>query len=77
MIKLTASDIDGTLVPEGTNELNEDIYEVIRRMQEKGILFAAASGREYASHGITAVCGTCLMRSQKIFTSSPKMVPAC
>lgn len=49
MIKLAASDIDGTLVPEGTNELNEDIYGVIRRLQEKGILFAAASGRHYSS----------------------------
>ncbi|EET62610.1 Cof-like hydrolase [Marvinbryantia formatexigens DSM 14469] len=49
MIKLAASDIDGTLVPEGTNELNADIYEVIRRLQEKGVLFAAASGRHYSS----------------------------
>ena len=49
MIKLAASDIDGTLVPEGTNELNADIYEVIRELQKKGILFAAASGRHYSS----------------------------
>lgn len=49
MIKLAASDIDGTLVPEGTNELNADIYEVIRHLREKGILFAAASGRHYSS----------------------------
>lgn len=49
MIKLVASDIDGTLVPEGTNQLNEDIYHVVRKMQEKGILFAVASGRHYSS----------------------------
>lgn len=49
MIKLIASDIDGTLLEEGTVTMNPEIYEVIRQLKEKGVLFAAASGRQYAS----------------------------
>lgn len=52
MIKLVASDIDGTLVPEGTTSLDPEFYEIIRKLKKKGILFAGASG------GSTAVCGT-------------------
>ena len=49
MIKLICSDIDGTLLPEGTAEINPEIFEVIRKLKEKDILFAAASGRPYSS----------------------------
>lgn len=49
MIKLVASDVDGTLVPDGTFEINPEIYDVIKKLKEKGITFAAASGRQYAS----------------------------
>ena len=49
MIKLIASDIDGTLLPEGTDQINPEIFEVIRKLKEKGIMFAAASGRHYSS----------------------------
>lgn len=49
MIKLVASDIDGTLLTEGTNQLNPQMYEVIRALHEKGVSFAAASGRQYSS----------------------------
>ena len=45
MIKLIASDIDGTLVLDGTNKLNPEIFEVVLKLKEKGIQFAAASGR--------------------------------
>lgn len=47
MIKLVASDIDGTLLPEGTDQINPEIFPVIRKLKEKDILFAAASGRHY------------------------------
>lgn len=46
MIKLIASDMDGTLlddnqcVPDGT-------YDLIRRLRDAGIMFVAASGRRY------------------------------
>lgn len=49
MIKLVASDLDGTLLPEGTADINPKIYEVIRRLQAAGITFVAASGRNYES----------------------------
>ncbi len=49
MIKLICSDIDGTLLPEGTAEINPEIFDVIRKLKEKDILFAAASGRHYSS----------------------------
>lgn len=49
MIKLIASDIDGTLLEEGTNKLNPQLYEAIRALRKKGVYFAAASGRQYSS----------------------------
>ncbi len=49
MIKLIASDIDGTLLPEGTAQINPEIFNVIEELKKKDILFAAASGRHYIS----------------------------
>lgn len=48
-IKLICSDIDGTLVPDGTSKINKEIFDVILALKEKGIMFAAASGRQYES----------------------------
>ena len=47
MIKLIASDLDGTLLREGTQELNPDIYYIIRQLKKEGVHFVAASGRQY------------------------------
>ena len=49
MIKLIVSDIDGTLVPEGTNDINPEIFSLIRQLKSKGIYFAVASGRHKCS----------------------------
>lgn len=49
MIKLIASDIDGTLVKDGTSEIDTRMYDVIRRLKEKGIIFVGASGRQFTS----------------------------
>lgn len=49
MIRLIVSDIDGTLVPEGGMELNPEYMDVIRKLTDKGIAFAAASGRQLVS----------------------------
>lgn len=49
MIKLIASDVDGTLVPDGTDRIDPGIFDAIQRMKKHGIAFAAASGRQYAS----------------------------
>ncbi len=48
MIRLIASDLDGTLLlPDGS--LPSEIFFLIRKMAARGILFAIASGRQYES----------------------------
>lgn len=49
MIKLIASDIDGTLLPEGQTDLSSEIYEIIRELNKHDIIFVAASGRQLES----------------------------
>lgn len=49
MIKMVVSDIDGTLLPDGTDRINPEIYGIIRELKKKDIIFTAASGRQYAS----------------------------
>lgn len=49
MIKLIASDIDGTLVKDGTLAIDREYMEVIGRLIDKGIMFVACSGRQYRS----------------------------
>lgn len=46
MIKLIATDMDGTLL-NSKGVLPEDFFEVFTALQSKNILFAAASGRQY------------------------------
>lgn len=47
MIKLVASDLDGTLLQGGAQELSPHALELIHQLTEKGIHFIAASGRQY------------------------------
>lgn len=49
MIKLIASDVDGTLIQDSTPDLYPEMVQTIRKLKEKGILFCAASGRQYES----------------------------
>lgn len=49
MIKLIASDVDGTLIEDSTPDLYQEMAEAIRELKKKGILFCAASGRQYPS----------------------------
>ena len=49
MIKLIASDIDGTLVEESSHQINPEYFKVIEDLKEVGIRFCACSGRQYAS----------------------------
>ena len=49
MPKLIASDIDGTLLPYGQTTLPEELFDLIRRLRARGILFCPASGRQYHS----------------------------
>ena len=47
--KLIASDIDGTLLPLGSEIMPEEIFPLIRRLDAHGIIFCPASGRQYSS----------------------------
>ncbi len=47
MIKLIASDLDGTLLQNGAQELTPRAIELIHALIQKGVHFVAASGRQY------------------------------
>lgn len=49
MIKLIASDLDGTLLQNGAQELTPRAIDLIHRLTKKGICFVAASGRQYSN----------------------------
>ena len=49
MIRLVASDIDGTLLRNGAKSIDPALFDQIRRMGERGIRFCPASGRQYSS----------------------------
>ena len=46
MIKLIASDMDGTLLDENS-QVPPETYDLIRALRERGVHFAASSGRRY------------------------------
>ena len=48
MIKLIATDLDGTLLDD-EKRMPEEVFGLIEKLHEKGILFAPASGRQYAN----------------------------
>ena len=47
MIKLIASDLDGTLLHNGAQKLTPRAIELIHELTQKGVHFVAASGRQY------------------------------
>ncbi|WP_342350451.1 HAD-IIB family hydrolase [Clostridium neonatale] len=47
MIKLVVSDLDRTLLPHGVQEVDEQTIYTIKKLVEKNIYFAIASGRSY------------------------------
>ena len=48
-IRLVCSDLDGTLLQYGKKELEGEIFDQIRALHDRGILFCPASGRQYTS----------------------------
>ena len=50
MIRFVASDLDGTLLQNGAQQLPKEIYPMIRRLKELGIL--SAEEREIGGLGI-------------------------
>lgn len=49
MIKLIASDLDGTLIQKPARTVPKEVFPAIHDFTEKGGLFVAASGRQYAN----------------------------
>ncbi len=49
MVKLIASDVDGTLVKDGSGTIDPRYYDAIKRLRRCGVLFVAASGRQEIS----------------------------
>ena len=49
MIKLIASDVDGTLVKDGTLMINPEYMNIINTLVDKGIIFVVCSGRQFVS----------------------------
>ena len=82
MIRLITCDIDGTLLQNGEVRLRPLLFEQIRALKEKDILFCPASGRQYASlrwlfepvaDEIGYLCenGAILYRDGKILSTRP------
>ena len=83
MIKLIASDLDGTLLQNGAQSLPEDVIPFIETLATKhGILFVAASGRQYpnlvrlfgsASRHMAFICenGSLVFYKDKLLASHP------
>ena len=49
MIRLIASDIDGTLLRDGATQISPVLFDQIRRLRAQGVFFCPASGRQYTS----------------------------
>lgn len=48
-INLIACDVDGTLIKESTPDLYSEMVKAIKELKKLGIIFCAASGRQYPS----------------------------
>lgn len=49
MIKLYVSDVDGTLVKDGSTECDPEYIRLIAKLKEQGVMFVPSSGRQYCS----------------------------
>ena len=49
MTQLILCDIDGTLLLDGAGEIHPEVFRQIARLEEKGVRFCPASGRQYTS----------------------------
>lgn len=48
-MKLVASDIDGTILKKGAQQVDDETICAINKMMQKGVMFAPASGRQITS----------------------------
>ncbi|MPQ43890.1 HAD family hydrolase [Clostridium tarantellae] len=46
MVKFIATDMDGTLL-NNNDEINPEFFDIFKKLRKNGVIFAAASGRQY------------------------------
>ena len=72
MIKMVCSDLDGTLLQYGKKLIEGEIFDEIRALNDRGILFCPASGRQYTSlRKLFAPASTCA-RTARLSTAVAK-----
>lgn len=82
MIKLIASDLDGTLLQNNSQLISSRMIAIIEKLHQKGILFIAASGRQYpnlyrlfqpVSQHMAFICenGGLVMYQDHVISASP------
>ena len=49
MVKFVASDLDGTLLLNGAQSVDESAVQYINKLVDNGVIFAPASGRQITS----------------------------
>ncbi len=49
MIKLIASDVDGTLIHDYTDNIKPELFQIIQKFLDKDVIFFAASGRQHSN----------------------------
>jgi len=82
MIKLIVSDVDGTLLQNGEIKISDSVVERINMLQDQGVTFAVASGRQYpnlkrlfknVNNDIIYICenGALIVYKSKILSKTP------
>ena len=71
MIKLIASDMDGTLLND-KHDIDKETVEAIKKAEESGIIFAISTGREYSS--VKCVLDAHNIRCQCIVSSGAEYI---
>ena len=69
MIKLIATDVDGTLVKDGTMQIDPEYMTVIKELVQKGIIFAVCSAQTVHQRA-EAVCAD---QRSAAFVLSPRL----
>lgn len=47
MIKLICSDLDGTLIGESYGSPSEELFDMVKELREKGVIFCLSTGRQF------------------------------
>lgn len=85
MLRLVFCDVDGTLLPRGETTVSEETLDVLRRLTDRGITVAIASGRPYPqlralfgalSHRLVFICLDGALTRRHDFVLHKRPLPA-